>query len=346
MAEHNDLDQKREAQRRLALLALTSEHAQPIGTCLKAEELACLVEGRLDADQTEACLAHLAGCEHCYRLWRQLDHDRQQHTGHREKRGRLMQLLHRPRYLATAGSLLAAAASIALFLSITMQTDRQTLMRSSTEPLHELKQTPPAGESSMNRALPAAPSPAPVPQPMEEGTKEKSRSQNLRSAEQEALPPLPQSSLPAQFTVSGETAPAAAGRTAPLVDDKEATDTSMAKKQALADRSTPVAPPQSARQADATTPSLAKQRTGAGQISLDEWHQTIRTGCQGQPDADFFARLEQQGQHLLTKNAFPVLSAEERIQTEKILSLLVDQRRQPAALRCQALLQLLNAESR
>ncbi len=346
MAEKNDLDRKRETQRRLALLALNNEHPQPVGTCLKAEELACLVEGRLDDDQSEACLTHIAGCERCYSLWRQLHRDRHQQSGHAENRSRLVQLLRRPRSLATAGSLLAAAASIALFLSLTMRTDRQALMQWPSEPLHEQQRTLPAPESSLNQAVPAAPSPVPAIQPMEEGTKEKARSENLRASEQEAQPPLPPPSLPGQRTVPAAADSSAAGQTSPPLGDEGSIAAPMAKKQALADRAIPAVPPQNARHADTTTQPRAEQRSETGQRSLSEWHQAIRTGCQGQPDSDFFARLEQQGHRLLTGNAFPLLSAEDRIRTETILTLLAEQRRQPADLRCQALLQLLNTNNR
>lgn len=118
MIDKSKMEQQREADRRLALLALVSEQPEPCGACLEPEELSALIEGRLTPEQIEPCLTHLAGCERCYALWLRLDREWRGQTG-RSNRNTLRRLISRPRVLAAAGSLLAAAASIAVFLNIT-----------------------------------------------------------------------------------------------------------------------------------------------------------------------------------------------------------------------------------
>lgn len=118
MIDKSKMEQQREADRQLALLALVSEQPEPCGACLEPEELSALIEGRLTPEQIEPCLTHLAGCERCYALWLRLDREWRGQTG-RSNRNTLRRLISRPRVLAAAGSLLAAAASIAVFLNIT-----------------------------------------------------------------------------------------------------------------------------------------------------------------------------------------------------------------------------------
>lgn len=119
MIDKSEMDQQREADRRLAMLALVSEQPEPCGACLEPEELSALIEGRLTPEQIEPCLTHLAGCERCYALWLRLDREWRGQTG-RSNRNTLRRVISRPRFLAAAGSLLAAAASIAVFLNITV----------------------------------------------------------------------------------------------------------------------------------------------------------------------------------------------------------------------------------
>lgn len=158
MTEKSEIEQQREADRRLALLALVSEQPEPSGACLEPEELSALVEGRLTPEQTEPCLTHLAGCERCYALWLRLDREWRGQTG-RSNRNTLRRLISRPRFLAAAGSLLAAAASIAVFLNITA--DRHTLPRLPDQPARELALSmPPAKPAEQAANEQEVPAPA------------------------------------------------------------------------------------------------------------------------------------------------------------------------------------------
>ena len=175
MAKITELEKKRTAERRLALLVLTGEQPQASGSCLDLEELAALVEGKLAPEQVEPCLDHLAGCEHCYALWRQLDREWQEQAG-KSGRNTLRRLIRRPRFLATAGSLLAAAASIAVFLNITTQADRHTLMRLPEQPVQEQVLPAPAAESANKLATEKGLAPPPPPASMSPSQTQQPRS--------------------------------------------------------------------------------------------------------------------------------------------------------------------------
>ncbi len=359
MAEPVDLEEKRTAEQRLALLALTGAQPAPSGSCLDAEELSALVEGRLTPAQIEPCLAHLAGCEHCYATWRLLDEDWQLRTRNTD-RNRLRQMLGRPRFLATAGTLLAAAASIAVFLNITMQADRGTLLRPPAPPSQEQVQTAPTSEAA-NQAQPQKKeSPAPAPSPaslapnaMEQQaaapvaqpaapSKKKARPDRIEPGEQEAAKPT-QPSVPApKREVQAIPAPAA---TAPAgAESERATDDKMREEKertvpslGRASDSAPATPQADMQSAAKAATSLAVPIAGTTPLTLAAWHTRIHEGCQGQPDAAFFDEISKQGQQLLKQSAS--LQKPERRQIERIIALLAD--RQSMDRQCQALREIL-----
>ena len=363
MAETIELAKKREAERRLALLALTGEQPEPSGSCLDAEELAALVEGRLAAEQVQPCLEHLAGCEHCYALWRQLDGEWQERTG-KTNRNPLLRLISRPRFLAAAGSMLAAAASIAVFVNITIQTDRQTLMRLPEQPAREQVLTAPS-EKSVSKAVaekalapsppPASTSPGQTRQteehtaapatPPTEGRKTLAPTRTERTtseARDAAVPAQPpgradkgREGVEAQAPTDsaepvGENAPANADM---RVDTTEQEAMSLPNKSVSAPKATPHA---GLRATGAAAP-LPAPVAGAGPLTLADWQNRIREGCQGHPGPEYFAALSRQGNQLLRESA--VLTKEERRQIERLLAALGEQ--QPPAHQCRTLLDIL-----
>jgi hypothetical protein len=361
MAETIELAKKREAERRLALLALAGEQPESSGSCLDPEELAALIEGRLEPEQVEPCLAHLAGCEHCYALWLQLDREWQEQAG-KSGRNRLQKLISRPPFLAAAGSLLAAAASIAVFLSITTQADRHTLMRLPEQPVQEQVSPAPSAESANKLAAEDGLAPSPPPASMSpsqhskeqaatpatpppESSKKKALKQTARdtSEAQEAAgaaqPPLraakreekgAQAPIESATPVGGST-PAKADI---MEDKKEQEARSLPEKRAAA----PTASPQAAlRATGGAAPSPAPVAQSAPPLTLAEWQTRIREGCQEQPGADFMATISQQGRQLLREST--ALHKQERQQIERLLAVLGKQ--QPAEYQCRALLDIL-----
>jgi len=341
-----DLDTKKESDRRLALLALTNQQPEPSSPCLDAEELACLVEGQLAPEKIEVCLAHLTGCEQCYATWRQLDQEwQQQPSGANRKRGMLLRLFSRPRFLATAGSILAVAASIAVFLNITMQTDRDSLLQFSTPLTQKQKHltappaeiaSEPANSRSQNLEQPAAPS----PQALEERREKKARVDRDHAMEQKTA--AKPSAMDANRAAAVRPAPS------PAVSGTPAKKSEMAAADKRADKSDGVsekeaaapapAPPQQAMPAAG---SLSGRASVTGLLTLAEWQRMIREGCQGQPGPDFFGDISVQGRKLLARHDTVILTQEERRQVSSFLTLLADQHQQTASRRCQALLAVL-----
>ncbi|WP_319587370.1 hypothetical protein [uncultured Desulfobulbus sp.] len=362
MAKITELEKKRTAERRLALLVLAGEQPHASGSCLDLEELAALVEGKLAPEQVEPCLDHLAGCEHCYTLWRQLDREWQEQAG-KSGRNTLRRLIRQPRFLTTAGSLLAAAASIAVFLNITTQADRHTLMRLPEQPVQEQVSPAPTAEPMNKLATengfappppPASMSPNQTQQPEEQAAapatpppesskkkvlkqtyRDKSEAQDAAGAAQPPVRAAKREEKGAQApaeraTAVGESTPANADM---LEDKKEQEAMSLPEKSGAA----PKATPQAALRTGAAAPLPAPVAGSAPPLTLAEWQTRIHEGCQRQPGTDFMATISHQGQHLLRESA--ALNKQERRQIERLLAVITKQ--QPAEQQCRALLDIL-----
>ncbi|MEN8190822.1 MAG: hypothetical protein ABFS19_13330 [Thermodesulfobacteriota bacterium] len=100
--------------KRLGLLALSTQDDPPKGVCPDGETLAALVEGSIVGEKRAELLEHVSACESCYRQWLELH----QLLNSEKKPARILRFPRRN--LTRIGSALAAAASIALFLNIVM----------------------------------------------------------------------------------------------------------------------------------------------------------------------------------------------------------------------------------
>ena len=322
MAEQRDFDKTRAAQRRLALLVLSSDQPAPATPCPEPTELAALVEGRLEPAREEACLAHLAGCDRCCALWLQLDRHRQEQaaTG---RRGRLLRLVGRPRALKVAGSLLAAAASLALVLTLTLQADRTTLTR-LPEKTAEVQSRATSGTDS------AVPPPAASEQQgygrerLETASPQAAGSTQPRSLEAKREDAVVHSKVattePASPAVEAQ--PAASNG-----QDLESNEQGRSASSLPNTTDEPAAPPSG---------RLQPARRAKANLTFSGWQDRIRAGCKGQPDPTFFAGVRDQGRTLLA--APDGLNEQERRLIEGVLALLAEP--QPANHRCRALLDL------
>lgn len=81
--------------------------------CPSAEVLASFLDGKCSVVEKKRVLSHLADCDHCYTLWYSLK------TASQKKRTEgIIYYLIRPKNLAVAGSALAIAASVVIFMNI------------------------------------------------------------------------------------------------------------------------------------------------------------------------------------------------------------------------------------
>ena len=311
MAEQRDFDKTRAAQRRLALLVLSSDQPAPATPCPEPAELAALVEGRLEPAREETCLAHLAGCDRCCALWLQLDRHRQEQaaTG---RRGRLLRLVGRPRALKVAGSLLAAAASVALVLTLTLQADRTTLTRLPEKTAEVQSRATPGTDSAVPAESGENPVAAGSTQPRSRAAKREEAVVHNKIATAEPASP------------AAEAQPAATGG-----QDLERSGQRPAASSLPGTAADEQAPPPSGQ--------FQPARRAKAPLTMRGWQDRIRAGCTGQPDAAFFAGVLDQGRRLLADPAG--LNEQERHRIERILNLLTQP--QPADDHCRAMLDLL-----
>ena len=310
MAEQRDFDKTRAA-RRLALLVLSSDQPAPATPCPEPTELAALVEGRLEPARVEVCLAHLAGCDQCAALWLQLDRHRQEQaaTG---RRGRLLRLVGRPRVLTVAGSLLAAAASVALVLTLTLQADRTTLTRLPEKTAEVQSRATSGTDSAVLAKSGENPVAAGSTQPRSRAAKREEAVVHNKIATTEPASP------------AAEAQPAATGG-----QDLERSGQRSAASSLPGAAADEQAPPPSGQ--------FQPARRAKAPLTVSGWQDRIRAGCTGQADAAFFAGVRDQGRTLLADPAG--LNEPERHRIERILALLAQP--QPTDDHCRAMLDLL-----
>ena len=347
MATKQHLDGKREARHRLGLLALANQRPETNGSCLAPAELAALVEGRMNPEEREASLVHLADCEECYGQWLQLDRFWREQSGQHQP-GRRFRLLA-PRSWAAVGSLLAAAASLAVFFSLTERAGWQTIFQLQEKPVQEDTRPAPAattGNIIPKQAEPAQPSlelapseqtlnkPAvPMGQPeQDQGMLNKSKMQ----PEPKRAPQTPRNPAKA-LTMEEERqkVPADTEQSGSSQEGKAVFDTRAAhkKEQAASGKSDALSAP--GREQTQRHPA-APAATGR-LLPLVAWHQQIHRGCAAAPSPEFFTAMTQQGQLLLAQTAH--LTASDRQHIQEVLAQL--KRPLPPSQQCQVLLRML-----
>ena len=334
MAEQKAFDKTRAARRRLALLALSGDQPAPATPCPEPTELAALVEGRLEPARVEACLAHLACCDQCCALWLRLDRHRQEQaaTG---RRGRLLRLIGRPRTLTVAGSLLAAAASVALVLTLTLQADRTTLTRQPEQSVEKQSRATPAADSAVLAKSGENPVAAvPPPATSEQKTFARKRLET-------ASPQMAGSAQSQSRAAKGEDGAvrdrvATTEPASPAVEAQPAASNGQDLESNEQGRSASSLPNTTDEPAAPPSGRLQPARRAKANLTFSGWQDRIRAGCKGQPDPTFFAGVRDQGRTLLA--APDGLNEQERRLIEGVLALLAEP--QPANHRCRALLDL------
>ncbi|MCL1980123.1 MAG: hypothetical protein FWG62_03490 [Proteobacteria bacterium] len=339
----NEYEDKKNADRRLALLVLTSEPPGPLGPCPSAETLAALVEGRLAPEEAKTWRAHLADCETCYGQWLQLDRQWQQNLLLNRKTT-LLRLVSKPRFLTTMGSVLAAAASVALILNLPFTQRGPINLPAPQEKTMEHQAAAPAADIAAPQAEPAPPAPleqplmAPEPlarpvEPAKMAMRQQAKSEAGHRADGQGA------------NIAGKAAPQAATtarerdqreikeKAADLAAARQDVETGHRQERQQEVKTLPAAPPAPAQMA-ASSPQPEQERIP---VTAEDWYSHIRQGCQGTPRADFFTAVAAQGEALL-RGPGP-LSSQDRQRIKSILAELGGKR--PVADRCAALLELL-----
>lgn len=126
MVDISHIQKKQQADQRTALLGLITDKtvADP-SPCLTDCELADLLDGVSSCHDLQRAKSHLAGCTACYTRWVELT--RITNTGSGQKENKPERVFPMNKY-TLAGSILAAAASIALFLNISTEVPRPDLV--------------------------------------------------------------------------------------------------------------------------------------------------------------------------------------------------------------------------
>jgi hypothetical protein len=113
MIAESKFDRKKKERRVAALLVLSEEKKGDGVRCLTDEEMTTLADGNCSDKAKEQGWAHLSDCQQCYDQWYSLKMEK----GRAQKKSGRLHLMH-PRNLAIAGSAMAVAASVAVFLNI------------------------------------------------------------------------------------------------------------------------------------------------------------------------------------------------------------------------------------
>lgn len=334
MAKIEEFEQYKAHQRRLALLALLADQPKTTTACLEDEQLASLVEGTLPQEEADQYMAHLAQCDRCSSLWVQLDQEwqRQEKIEQRNKRRKLQK---KPRPFTVVGSLLAAAASVAVFVTITTRVDRKISLPLTTPPVRqqELAAVPPAPSEEKGAMQESVPATA-LPQVQEPAAATDSADTHAAASllmadravnEEQAEAKKKDSATP---LAAPNQAPLLASGSAPVAEQESAPVTLAAAPKPMARMAKPAAVP--------PPPAVG----GAAPLSFAAWQEQLRRDCTQPPSSEQLTALADQGRQLLASAA---LDAEGRQRVTTLLEAL--ERQEEVELRCKAILELLGPET-
>jgi hypothetical protein len=329
MATIHKFGQKKQADRRTALLGLAADQPASAGVCPTSAEMAELVEDICPAEKKEPFFRHIAVCETCYREWLTL----QMVLGKRiesKKKSRIIKFFE-PGNMALFGTLLAAAASVIVFLNIyhpmntPLTVPVESMRHEPSPPLREEEKSQPAVQDK--GTLPAPTKSAMKPESLRK-KQEMSVSMGAAKAKKSApaapaaMTPAPTSilkeELPAQESISAEQAlPKAAGESA--TDGAVRSQTGGGKQM------------------------LRHNRLQAGPAVFGQWRQQLEDGCrEGQTSEAFWREMEQKGRELKIHSG--ELQQNEQKTFENLLLLTTGIKKKNVPKRCRKILDLLAEE--
>ena len=334
MATIHKLDQRKQADHRTALLGLAADQPPSAGVCLLPEEMAELVEDICPAEKKKQLFRHIAVCETCYWEWLtlQMVFDKRIKS---KKKSRLFKFFE-PGNMALFGTLLAAAASVVVFLNINLPSTEKT---SLIVPIESMRQEPSSvrEEEKFRPAVPAERQDTP-PAPTKSALKPetlpkkqempvsihavKAEKKKSAPAAPAAMSPPPTSTLkedlPAQESISAE-------KVLPKAAGEAATDGAV--------RSQP----------GGGMPALQQNRLQAGAAVFGRWQQQLENGCrQGRTAEDFWQEMERKGRDVKARSG--ELKPDELKNLENLLLLTTGMEKANVSERCRRILDLLAEE--
>ena len=268
MAEIHNIEQKKYTDRQTALLALaaTSEDAEKTN-CLTADEMACLVDSQCAPEDQKKYINHLAHCEICYRQWVELSEFTA--TDKNEKSLKVIHTLFQPRNLAWAGSALAAAASIVLFLNITEETPSPVMHKPVRTGIERSMTPAPGVQNDVEQA----------------DSRAKTTEQNIDSMHDTVQPEMEtQASTPSSVSVKEKITPEE------MLTKKQKLNFSVLKEEAqVIDAS-----------GGKAVNGLSRINTYQVQMKASEWIESIQQGCLAQEKSiQFWEKQYQEGNILI-----------------------------------------------
>jgi hypothetical protein len=268
MVTDPDHGRDKKTEKAAVLLALAVDSGKVAGPCLSAEEMAALVDGRVQGPAWEAHLAHLGSCRKCYEEWLLLKKE----TKLGAPRRRLSNL-SRIKQLSYIGSALAVAASIVIYLNVADMGDKA------------LDKEVPGTVLRQDRAV----GPAPPRQEIEKMEKEQgSPAIEQNDAEQSAM-----SAAPPRIREQAQ------GRPAPAA--KSPVGTEQFRAQRAKRIAEPVQPEGMAAKEAESAPAGRPAAPAAPPVAEDlaDWLVRLREACQAdRHGAEFWAEMIDRGERL------------------------------------------------
>lgn len=327
MAKIEPFEEYKAQQRRLVLLALLADQPKATTNCVADEQMASLVEGSLTQQETEQCMAHLAQCDRCSGLWVQLDQE-WQHQERQEQRHKRRKLQKKPRPFTVAGSILAAAASVAVFVTITTRVDRKTAHLPPPAPARQQEwvAAPPAPkqQEAVQESTQAAASP---------------QQQEMAATAETATAPVAASVPRADSFVHDQQNDALAEKKETTPPSAPTTPEPLLASQAVTVAEKEAAPAAAAEpMARMAKPAAAPPPVGGGSAprSLATWQEQLRHDCTRPPAPEQLAALAAQGRQMLASTS---LDESGRQQVHTLLEPL--EAHQEIETRCKAILEIL-----
>jgi hypothetical protein len=321
MATIHNLDRKKQADRRTALLGLAADQPAVAGDCPASVEMAELLEDMVPPEKKELLFQHIAVCESCYPEWLTLREvlDKRPEG---KKRAQIFTFFTPGR--ALFGTLLAAAASVVVFLNIHHPPDMAPVV-----PVESLRQEPAPLVRQEEKFRPA---------PQEKGTLSAPKKSALKpdtlgkKSETPALPdavqvrksaPAAMAPAPVSDLQEGLPAPESNAAGGPNALGEAATDGAFQQ------------------QTGSRKAMLRQGRVQGGAAVFEQWRKELENGCrEGRTAAAFWQEMEQRGREVKARD----LSPDEHKQLDNLL-LIIGKEKADASERCRRINDLL-AEGR